>query len=334
MNWNAFDIDRGILSRVLSAIETAIHNAEDSRSVLFSWLSNSIALRYMAHEDRKRNANEDLEAIFAQFEEDLFVSAALAFELAMKNLRKKLDPLVKKAFKDALLAPAGSERVLQDAKSGALATIFGILLDFVKLVQEHGVYEAIRIHFYNRILHYITCSLIEALNDGGNSFSQGIQLKMVVTQFEEWASKKVSPAFGKIAEKCLAPAREAANVINFPSKKDMLQASIRSEICPLLRPSLLADMLAGYKADMFDSEPINPKLLEDLRKLDASFVATQQTFEPQEQVPLPFEVELTPLDFSKVQLPKLVIDRPGFAFLKQGALTFRAAGGQPEEEKW
>jgi hypothetical protein len=64
----------------------------------------------MAHEDRKRNTSEDLEQIFAQFEEDLFVNSALAFELALKNLRKKLDPLVKKAFKEALLAPAGSER--------------------------------------------------------------------------------------------------------------------------------------------------------------------------------------------------------------------------------
>lgn len=53
--------------------------------------------------------------------------------------------------------------------------------------------------------------MIEALNEGGNSFSQGIQLKMLITQFEEWANKKVGPDFAKIAVKGLEPAREVAS---------------------------------------------------------------------------------------------------------------------------
>jgi len=129
----------------------------------------------MAHEDRKRNTNVDLEDVFASFEEDLHVYSALAFEYIMKNLKKKLDPLVQRCFKDALLAPAGSERyqasclhlflrlpdvcvcsVLQDGKTGALATVFGILLDYVKLVQEHGTFPTVIAHFYKRIFHYVT----------------------------------------------------------------------------------------------------------------------------------------------------------------------------------
>lgn len=49
---------------------------------------------------------------------------------------------------------------------------------------------------------------MEALVDGGNSFSQGIQLKMMVTQFEEWARNKAGAPLAKVAEKALDPARE------------------------------------------------------------------------------------------------------------------------------
>jgi len=48
-------------------------------------------------------------------------------------------------------------------------------------------------------------------------------------------------------------------------------------------------------------------------------------------------VELTPIDLKHIQLPKIILDRPGFAFLKQGALTFKAASSGHEEasgEKW
>ena len=60
-----------------------------------------------------------------------------------------------------------------------------------------------------------------------------------------------------------------------------MQTAVRAEVCPLLRPSLLADMLVGYKADMFDAEPVPPKLREELRALDIRFVATERTFEPE-----------------------------------------------------
>jgi len=32
---------------------------------------------------------------------------------------------------------------------------------------------------------------------------------------------------------------------------------------------------------MFDSEPVPPKLLDELRALDSRFVATDRTFEPE-----------------------------------------------------
>jgi len=46
---------------------------------------------------------------------------------------------------------------------------------------------------------------------------------------------------------------------------------------------------------------------------------------------------MVPIDLKHMELPKLILDRPGFAFLKQGALTFKASTGRPEDdggEKW
>lgn len=53
---------------------------------------------------------------------------------------------------------------------------------------------------------------MDALIDGGNSFSQGIQLKMIITQFEEWARNKGGAALGKVAETALDPAREVRSL--------------------------------------------------------------------------------------------------------------------------
>lgn len=47
---------------------------------------------------------------------------------------------------------------------------------------------------------------------------------------------------------------------------------------------------------------------------------------------MPFELSMSAIDLSLIQLPKAVLDRPGFAFLKDGALTFQSL--HAEEEKW
>jgi len=240
--------------------------------------------------------------------------------------------MMKPALYEALLSPAGSDRVLQDAKSGSIAAVFNAMLDYVKLAQDPAIYAPTRKHFYQRLFHLTSKTLLEALHEDGTSFSQGIQLKMVISQIEEWARTKGGPELAKAAEQQLEAPREAANAICFAPKSELLKETLRRDICPHLPPTMLASILAGYRPDSFDSEKVAPKLVEDLRKLPA----VANAFDPDDFKPLEFELELTPLDFTHIQLPRLLLDRPGFAFLKEGAITFQGslAKSAAEEEKW
>lgn len=49
--------------------------------------------------------------------------AAAAFESALRHMQKKLDPLLRPSFKEAMLAPAGSERLVVLQMSISLITL-------------------------------------------------------------------------------------------------------------------------------------------------------------------------------------------------------------------
>lgn len=69
-------------------------------------------------------------------------------------------------------------------------------------------------------------------------------------------------------------------MVCFPTKKELTGEAIRKEICPSLRPTLIADLLQGYRADVFDSAPVPAELVSQLRAQERSFKANDSTFEP------------------------------------------------------
>jgi len=143
-----------------------------------------------------------------------------------------------------------------------------------------------------------------------------MQLKMVLTKIEEWARAKIGHDYGQIANEELDPAREAANVLFFLNKKDLTQESTRNTVCPRLRPVHIRHLLQKYKPDEFDQEVIPQSLLQTLDQQEQSYFITPKTFNPSLRKALELNFEMSPLDLSYLTLPKLVVDRSGFSFLK------------------
>jgi len=218
------------------------------------------------------------------------------------------------------LHSSDAEKIVQDDKAG-LGEVLNKIYDYIS-ASEHCVFDSIRKQFFRRIFHYLAASLLDALcQERGNSYGVGIQLKLVLTRIEEWARTKIGTEYGQIANDELEPARQAANVICFIKKDDLLQNTTRVTVCPNLRPAHLTHLLKAYKPDQFDQEIMSPTTLLALEKQEVSYVPNSKTFNPTLMAPVDLNFEMSRLDLSNITLPKLVVDRSGFSFLKSTAAT-------------
>jgi len=157
---------------------------------------------------------------------------------------------------------------------------------------------------------------MDALVQSGRSYGEGIQLKMVLTKMIEWARHKIGSDVGTLVEQELEAVRQAANVLCLLQKGDLAQDDFRETVCPLLRPKHIWLLLQSYRTDQFDNSTIPASLLSQLKQKEETYKVTQKTFDFETQKE-PFELDFIPqLDFSSINVPKVVSDRPGFAFLK------------------
>jgi len=225
---------------------------------------------------------------------------------------------------------ADTNKIVQDDKAG-LGDILSRILDYISSSEHHFIFLFIRKQFLRRIFHYLAACFLDSLcQDRGNSYGIGIQLKLVLTKIEEWTRAKVGTEYGQIAVEELEPVRQAANVICYVSKEDLLQETTRNAVCPTLRPAHLSHLLKAYKPDQFDNTVTSASLLSTLDKQDQKYVPTSKTFNPSLTTPLDFNFEMSRLDLSYIILPKLVIDRSGFSFLKATS----GSSSDAKHEKW
>jgi len=246
------------------------------------------------------------------------------------NLYKRLEPVVKTAFHEALTSQAGN---IQDDPQ-PLELLLNRLQDYVPLSAEHCVFDIIRKQFFRRIFKFLAASLLDALVQEGSSYGQGIQVKMILTKLGEWARHKVGAEIGSVVEEELEVARQAANVLCLFQKSDLAKEEFRETVCPHLRPAHVLHLLQGYRPDLYDKEPIPSGLLDQLKHQDEVFQPNVLTFNPKDQPSLKFESEGLPfLDLENIKLPKVVLDRPGFAFLNRTS-RFTTSNNDETHGKW
>jgi len=104
-------------------------------------------------------------------------------------------------------------------------------------------------------------------------------------------------------------------------------------VCPRLRPAHVRHLLQAYKPDQFDKEVLPASLLQALDQQEQTYTSSAKTFNPMARIPLDLNFEMPTLDLRDIFLPKLVVDRSGFSFLKSGTGSNIAETKRPKE-RW
>jgi len=169
-----------------------------------------------------------------------------------------------------------------------------------------------------------------------SSYSMGIQVKMFVNKVEEWVRGRVELELVPMADTQLEPLRQAANVLCLLQKSELIKFDFRQAVCPLLRPAHITMILEGYLPDQYDKEPVPKWLINKINAEESSYIPLPNTLESNKFKQLDFSFEMTPLDFNKIILPKVILEKPCFSYLKpDGGNKLNKNGEQDQEgEKW
>jgi len=195
-------------------------------------------------------------------------------------------------------------------------------------------FPQIKQHFHKRLFSFLAATCLDSLVQDGNTFSQGIQLKLLLTRLEDWARTKLGPESVKLMEQEFGPAREAANVVCLPHKSSLVDPSNRANICPLLRPIHIHALIEHFLPDQFDKEVVPNSLLSVLIKQDKSYQPSPDTFNPLRRTPLDLSFDMPYVCMTGVALPKRLLHRIGFAFLKGLQLGTKEEEEEQKGEPW
>jgi len=227
-----------------------------------------------------------------------------------------LDPVLKTVLNE-LISPSALSIVQDDQSS--LAHFFVQFTDWVNTVARHCIFDGVKKQFICRIVHYLVASGMEVLFTQACSYSMGIQVKMFITKVEDWVRGKVGQEFIALAEVELEPMRQAANILCLLQKSDLAKQDFREAVCALLRPAHIALILDGYRGDQFDKEPVPQSLINTISKQEPTYKNLPDTFDPHHPKPLDFLFLMSDLNLDKLALPKVILDKPAFSFLKRAA---------------
>jgi len=112
--------------------------------------------------------------------------------------------------------------------------------------------------------------------------------------------------------------RQAANILCLSQKADLLKKEFREAVCSLLRPTHISKILNGYHPDNFDKTRVQQTLIDKITQQESTYVKLPNTYNPSEPLtPLQFSFEMEKLNFDRLEIPKVILDKPAFSFLKK-----------------
>eukprot|EP01125_Pyxidicula_operculata_P010853 TRINITY_DN3569_c2_g1_i1.p1 TRINITY_DN3569_c2_g1~~TRINITY_DN3569_c2_g1_i1.p1 ORF type:complete len:827 (-),score=244.81 TRINITY_DN3569_c2_g1_i1:359-2839(-) len=320
LHWDAFSSNpvddddsggEGVQLRLVEASSRAIAEFSESRIMLFQWLNTCVTLTAMADKHLKVKSESISEDSLLQFMEDVQQLTNFTFESILNNFTQTVGPVLSRSLTEFLGSRSADKLVLDE--EGLLSHVFPLLHEYCSLVISHGVFDGVKYQVFKQLFHAITANLLDACTRTESSSFQGIQLKLIITKFEDLIRNKYGNQYAKEVQQAMEPARQAANILCLPSKKNLVIEKTRNEVYPNLTPNQLIHLLTSYHVET-DEEEMPKTLLEDLEKL-SDVVTNDDVFDPNERPPLLLDFDLT-LEIPSLTLPKTLLDRPGFAFLK------------------
>jgi len=311
LHWDAFSPeDNSTYNRIFAECERAVKNSMDSRTMLVHWLSTSMSLMCLAQQEIMQENKSDQEARLADFMTDLRGLASSIFESLCRLLQQRLEPLMTTFLAEVISALDTSKnpKVLQD--------IYRVCSDFTEAITQQCILEEISHQFYARVISYFTAVIVDDLVLHGGCFGKATQIKLFLTQVEDWSRQKFGQTNSTIAQEQFEPLRQAANLLVIPLKEELKVSSFRKTVCPSLRPKLVAELLRAFKPDQYAKDLPSTTLVVDIANQDLQEDQSSSLYDPLIFKALNFgSIKMVPLNLDTIALPKVVIDKSAFAFL-------------------
>lgn len=172
-----------------------------------------------------------------------------------------------------------------------------------------------------------------------SSCGMGLQLKMAMSQLEEWLTT-TNPVCASMIQQATKASRQAADVLCLRQKESLAQDSTRESVCPDLAVRHLKKLLLNYKPDMyvpsslarkspthsltlfrFDDTVPNKAELEALSVKEKKESGMRKSSSFASRISLDsVTTEFDDVKTEQIVIPKIVIDRPSFSFLKSKAV--------------
>jgi len=311
LQWDSFKSNSGTSKSILVVCSKAVETFVNSKTKQVDWLGTCITLLYLAEEEKWTLSSEE-SVMIQDFVSQLQSLTSLTFENATNVVKERLE--VKTRLEEYLF----SESKTDDTK---FQSFWEQLTDTVTNIMAHSYFPGVKTQFLNRLLSYLVICVMDGLFKQVCSYSVGVQVKMLIDLIEKWTNdlmKKNGLDCPNIIEVELEPLRQASSILCLRQKTDLLKSDIRQALCSLLRPIQISQILDGYRTDNFDKVAVPQGLVEKIVQQDSTYTPLPNTFDLKlSPRPLQFNFQMDKLNFDRLEIPKVILDKPAFSFLKK-----------------
>ncbi len=328
LQWRAFHDGSTLPQTVGDAFDKVVQKHAHVRAapqLQVYWLASACMLLHLLKKQLHVSGGEAELGGLRAFETRLLGFVGTLFQALVRGCQAQLDPLLVPAVleqPDLMQQQAAS---VSSPRPPGVDALVAVLQTYATHVTEGCVFRSVGAQLFRQLFHYMNARLLNALLEKRAycRCANGIQIKMAVSQLLEWAAR--SP-LAEAAREQLEGIRQAADVL-VVAKASLLDANVRRELCPALNNAQLAQLLAMYNPDEFDPDPLDAAVLRTIQALDRSLGSA--LLDANYCFPLVSSdwAARRDLDFGRVQIPPVLLSRPGFAFLQNPTQASSAAGG-------
>ncbi|KAL0488697.1 hypothetical protein AKO1_015835 [Acrasis kona] len=193
----------------------------------------------------------------------------------------------------------------------SVSHITKILLEYDQAFQESKTPSIICAKFFNQLYYYINGHTLNAIfKDDSKHCNMGtsIQLKMSISELEEWATKR-----GYITQE-LSQLRQISDAMMM-NKVVLADEATRKEICPSLSAKQVRRMLVCFKPDEYDPEAVPQSVLKQFSQPSGD--SREYLSDTSVLFRVGFHVDRETPMWRSVKPPDSLLEHKDFVFLKE-----------------
>jgi hypothetical protein len=315
--WHAFDIDNDkIISRLISTFDLFAKKNREKLTGLMYWLGTVQTVYYFtktSREDFNFDVSPAERSNMRDFENNLRGVADLIVTYLFELLDRKMGSVVKNVFLTLpkyLVDPTVNMKAEEN-----ITNLTEILADVFKNMTQNNIIDGLKYQIQLLIFEYLDTRLLQLMMEH-SSCGMGLQLKMAMSQLEEWLTT-TNPLCSSMIQQATKASRQAADVLCLRQKESLVQDSTRESVCPDLAVRHLKKLLVNYKPDIFDDTVLNKSELDALSAKEKKEGGVRKSRSFASRISLDsVTTEFDDVKPEQIVIPKIVIDRPSFSFLK------------------